>query len=50
MAVTCASYLRNDLGNLQGKLFVYAGEFGTMDCPTSGKHDGTTWPKIMLKT
>jgi hypothetical protein len=49
-AVTCSASLLDDLGNLQGKLVVYAGEFEALDCPVSGKYDCTTWPMTMLKT
>lgn len=50
MAATCAASLLDDLGNLQGKLVVYAGEFETVDCPIGGKYDCLTWPATMLKT
>lgn len=50
MVATCAASLLDDLGNLQGKLVVYAGEFETVDCPIGGKYDCTTWPMTMLKT
>lgn len=50
MDATCSASLLNDLGSLQGKLIVYAGEFETVDCPSSGKYDCTTWPMTMLKT
>lgn len=50
MAATCAASLLDDLGNLQGKLVVYAGEFETVGCPISGKYDCLTWPTTMLKT
>lgn len=49
-AATCSASLLDDLGNLQGKLVVYAGEFETVDCPIGGKYDCLTWPTTMLKT
>ncbi len=50
LAAMCTASPLDDLGNLQGKVVIYAGEFESITCPISGKFDCATWPTTILKT
>lgn len=48
--LSAGAFVFDDLGDLQGKTVVFAGEFEQLDCPIGGKYDCMSWPDTLLRT